>query len=167
MNKVDPLFVDLGNEDYHLQPGSPCIDTGNNLAPQLPGTDMDGQPRMVNGIVDMGAYEHQGALEIAIEIRPWLTVNLIVRQSPLSVPVAIVSSPTFDAPTEVDHRTLTFGRTGDEPSLHFCESYPVDVNHDGKKLGVPLPHPNGSVRERRHRRDLEREDGFGRPVRWV
>ena len=98
LNKVDPLFVDLGNEDYHLQPGSPCIDTGNNLAPQLPTTDMDGQPRIVNGIVDMGAYEHQGALEIAIDIRPRRPVNLIVRQSPLSVPVAILSSPTFDAP---------------------------------------------------------------------
>lgn len=59
--RADPLLVGLG--DFHLQVGSPCIDAGNNAPPPygtLPATDLDGNPRLVNGVVDMGAYEWQG-----------------------------------------------------------------------------------------------------------
>ncbi|MBU1598958.1 right-handed parallel beta-helix repeat-containing protein, partial [bacterium] len=52
---ADPKFVGLNN--YHLQSISPCIDKGSNTAPAIPSTDKDGNPRIVNGIVDMGAYE--------------------------------------------------------------------------------------------------------------
>ena len=43
---ADPLFVDPGNGDYHLQPASPCIDAGDPASP----LDPDGT------IADMGAY---------------------------------------------------------------------------------------------------------------
>ncbi|MDI6782035.1 MAG: PKD domain-containing protein [bacterium] len=55
---ADPQFV--GGGDYHLLQTSPCIDNGSNTAPAIPPTDKDGNPRIVNGIVDMGAYEYQG-----------------------------------------------------------------------------------------------------------
>lgn len=54
---ADPLFVDPVSGDYHLQAGSPCIDAGDNTAPKLPDTDLDGNPRIINGVVDMGVYE--------------------------------------------------------------------------------------------------------------
>ena len=50
---ADPLFADA---DLRLSAGSPCIDAGDNSA-VLVGTDLDGNQRIVNGIVDMGAYE--------------------------------------------------------------------------------------------------------------
>jgi predicted outer membrane repeat protein len=47
---------DLG--DLHLRCGSPCLDAGiNNTDPPLPSTDLDGKARIVDSIVDMGAYE--------------------------------------------------------------------------------------------------------------
>jgi hypothetical protein len=46
------------------------------------------------------------------------------------IPVAILSTDEFDAPEMVDIDSLTFGRTGDEPSLVFC-SGAEDVNGDG------------------------------------
>ena len=92
---VDPLFVDpdgpddipgTEDDDLRLQPGSPCIDAGNNwaLPPdttdvdddgdtlELVPLDVDGNPRFaaddiefdegcgVPVVVDMGAYEHPG-----------------------------------------------------------------------------------------------------------
>jgi hypothetical protein len=54
----DPLFVDEANGDLHLQPSSPCIDAGDNSAPALPTTDIDGNARIINGTVDMGADEY-------------------------------------------------------------------------------------------------------------
>ena len=55
---LPPGFVNLAGGDYHLQIGSPCIDAGTNVYAQTP-DDLDGNPRIVDGTVDMGAYEKQ------------------------------------------------------------------------------------------------------------
>ena len=53
-----PLFVDQLNGNLRLQSNSSCINVGNNASAS--GTaDLDGNPRTVNGTVDIGAYERQ------------------------------------------------------------------------------------------------------------
>ncbi|MCH8881350.1 MAG: hypothetical protein IID34_15900, partial [Planctomycetes bacterium] len=76
MIDADPLFFDPDNRDFRLLHGSPCIDSGNNLAvPEGVTTDLDGAPRFLDDpsapdtgnpdpdapklpIVDMGPYEY-------------------------------------------------------------------------------------------------------------
>jgi hypothetical protein len=54
---AEPLFVDTnGWRNLRLQPDSPCINAGNN-AYVFTATDLDGNPRILGGTVDMGAYE--------------------------------------------------------------------------------------------------------------
>ena len=53
-----PLFANLAAGDYHLNATSPCINAGNNSF-ITNATDLDGNPRIVGGIVDLGAYEFQ------------------------------------------------------------------------------------------------------------
>ncbi len=55
---ADPLFVDYLSGNYHLQAGSPAIDVGDNSAIGLPKTDFDGDDRIINKIIDLGADEY-------------------------------------------------------------------------------------------------------------
>jgi hypothetical protein len=54
----DPLFSDKDTGDFHLKASSPCIDSGDNSAEDLPNTDIDGDARIINGTVDIGADEY-------------------------------------------------------------------------------------------------------------
>ncbi len=64
---ADPLFVNPTGGNYRLSAGSPCIDTGTNTVVMSPPfltnssgviIDLDGNPRIADGTVDMGAYEY-------------------------------------------------------------------------------------------------------------
>ncbi len=53
----DPLFRDTANGDYSLLPCSPLLNAGSNLAAAGILTDIAGNPRILEGTVDIGAYE--------------------------------------------------------------------------------------------------------------
>jgi len=54
----DPLFFPYGST-YHIQPSSPCIDAGDpGYMPDPNETDIDGQTRVGNGRIDIGADEY-------------------------------------------------------------------------------------------------------------
>src|SRR5262249_26292143 len=57
---ADPLLLGPDGSDCHVQANSPCINAGTNESVSTT-SDLDGQPRIVDGTVDIGAYENQHA----------------------------------------------------------------------------------------------------------
>jgi len=53
----DPGFVDAAGGDFHLACDSPAIDAGTQDEPTVPDEDIDGDPRVLGGEVDIGADE--------------------------------------------------------------------------------------------------------------
>ena len=131
---ADPLFVDAGGGDYHLEPGSPCIDAGSNDAPDLPEYDFEGDDRVLDGdgdgtfVVDMGVDEFvfsgPPVLEVEIDIRPGSDQNVINLGSGGVVPVAILTTADFDAATV---RPASVRLAGAQPRRWTLE----DVDRDG------------------------------------
>jgi hypothetical protein len=68
------------DNDYRLLPGSPCINAGENHKWMSSAGDLDGNPRISEGTVDMGAYEYlfeitktpDGETELRWSSRPYL-----------------------------------------------------------------------------------------------
>jgi parallel beta-helix repeat protein len=54
---ADPLFVGEAEEDFHLRHDSPCRATGTWNFAGLSPTDFEGDPRIGDGLIDMGADE--------------------------------------------------------------------------------------------------------------
>jgi hypothetical protein len=55
---LDPVFANASAKDYHLLPGSHCIDTGDDSVIAAGERDADGHLRIIGARVDIGAYEY-------------------------------------------------------------------------------------------------------------
>jgi hypothetical protein len=54
---VDPNFVDTASQNFHLRYDSPCINAGDPSGDYSGQTDIDEEPRLMAGRVDIGADE--------------------------------------------------------------------------------------------------------------
>lgn len=56
----DPIFANPDEENFHLNPDSPCIDAGSPETPAevLNGCDLAGNHRVIGNHIDIGAYEY-------------------------------------------------------------------------------------------------------------
>jgi len=97
--------------DYHLLIGSPCIDAGDpHFVPKPNETDIGGLPRVINGRVDMGAYEFV-PVKVAMQLTPrvlncnsnvkWLKANFFLPKGfwPECVDV---NAPAVARPVEIE-----------------------------------------------------------------
>ena len=142
MFNTNPLLGPLENNGgptftHALLASSPAIDSGNPAGctgqdGNLLTTDQRGIARPQGAACDIGAYEFEPVMiDVSIDIKPGSDNNPINPKSKGMIPVAILSTPDFDAPSMVDTTSLTFGKTGDEASLVSCNEDSEDVNSDG------------------------------------
>jgi len=69
---TDPLFLDPADHNFRLAACSPAINAGDNRPTDSLGiqTALDGNPRILEGIVDLGAYEQESFHIIGLEAQP-------------------------------------------------------------------------------------------------
>lgn len=96
---------------------SPAATTTYNLVAQGPG-----------GTVNSSLTIRVSAMSVTMDIKPDDAANTINPRSNGRIPVAILSTATFNAVAQVDIATLTFGHSGTEQSLASCA--PELVNAD-------------------------------------
>jgi Bacterial Ig domain len=77
---ADPLFIAPTQGDYHLHQISPSIDAGDNQAPNLPDTDIDGNPRILDGNGDGTATIDMGIDEFLLP--PGFKISLLDESDP-------------------------------------------------------------------------------------
>ncbi|MDP2898124.1 MAG: right-handed parallel beta-helix repeat-containing protein [bacterium] len=120
---ANPLFTAPGHwedykwvgYDYRLLPGSPCIDMGNNAAvPPSLLTDPDGNARIANGTVDIGAYEapEQDILvntkSVTVPEGGTATFTVALARDPLEPIEVTVARQMGDSDIAVEPKALTF-----------------------------------------------------------
>ena len=101
---ADPMFVNPGADDYHLQAGSPMIDAGNTPPPPNGALDIDGDPRVLDGNGTCPDRRDIGADEFLLAV-----------PTPCSPETAIVGGPSGTT----NDPTPTFEFVSNEPGASF------------------------------------------------
>lgn len=131
---VDPLLAPLGDPSIPattvaLLPGSPAIDAGDNT--KAPPTDQRGRDRIVNGTIDIGAFESSG---FTITITDGDNQETpITGAFPIPLSVRVVSNAA-DEPAVGG--IVTFGAPDSGPSVTFPSGNTATLNGSAPLLFV-------------------------------
>ncbi|MBW8041181.1 MAG: hypothetical protein FVQ85_14420 [Planctomycetes bacterium] len=128
---VSPGYWDAGGNwvqgNYHLLPWSPCIDTGDPAYIPVPNeTDLDNQPRVIGGQIDMGAYEHALLVPVDVDVNPpvinlksqgnWITTYLYF---PEGYDVADVDPGSLRLEGDIEQQWIWFDQVNREIRARF------------------------------------------------
>ncbi len=141
----NPLLIDPANGDFHLDPQSPGINAGeNSILPTDPNTgelsiktDFEGDPRIIDDIVDIGADEYNGAAhQFSLNVTKEGEGSGTVSSNPEGIFCGDTCSASFDGGEEViltavaDEGSLFAGWSGD---CEECEGATCTITMDSDK----------------------------------
>jgi len=107
----NPMFTNIGNDDFTLQSGSPAIDAGSQTGLSIPNLDLAGNTRVNGSAIDMGCYEKSCAQYI---------FQITENNGVLSAPTNFVSYQwSFDGNDISGATTATYTPT--QPGLYTLE----------------------------------------------
>lgn len=119
---ADPQFVNASTGDFHPQPASPAIDTGNNSAAYLPQTDFAGNRRILDGNNDCVSTVDLGVYELV------QTANVSFSASALTFPFQLLGSSSNAQPIALTNTGTTCFQlsgvttTGDFSQVNSCST---------------------------------------------
>lgn len=146
MIDADPLFVGPANNDCHLSFQSPCKNTGDNSSVTNL-YDFECDPRIANGMVDMGADEFHTHLYYTGNASPGSNINLKFIDTPSSSPVILwlgsgVLNPPMSLPPHGDwylqFPILLQAQLGSIPGPDGVLSLPCTIPGNLPPVGFPL-----------------------------
>ncbi len=148
----DPEFVNRLSNNFHLLPTSPCIDAGKNNTPSIPNKDIEGRDRIINGTIDIGAYEYQaqGPAYYSLNVTIAGSEDGVVTSVPVGINCGSNCSATFASGTEITLTTVSgvnskFVYWGDNcSSCGINDNCTITLDNDTTCLatfssGVPFP----------------------------
>lgn len=128
---ANPLFADpngpdniLGTEDdnFRLLPDSPCIDAGDPCYVPTPNeTDLDGNPRIMNGRIDMGAYEYVQPAVIEADIR--IVPRILNLQSKGRFVLCVIRLPEDYKVADIDRDSILLQNQIEPRSVFISRNY--------------------------------------------
>jgi len=136
-----PEFVADGQGDFHLRHDSPCRNAGLNSAPAMSPTDFEGDPRVADGTVDMGADEFFPRLYHVGNSTPGGKID-----------VRLIGKPNDPAIWAFSHATLSppLSIPGLQGSLHLnpggLAAIPIGRFPPTGVLGFPVAFPSAFPR---------------------
>jgi len=113
-----PGFADGPAHTYRLQPWSPCIDRGMNQSWREVAIDVEGAPRIVNGRIDLGAYEFHFGAALRVFLQGPYSSNLdamttaLASNLPFASPYAADPAAVTEIPSNVVDWVLVQARPG-------------------------------------------------------
>jgi hypothetical protein len=141
---TDPLFVNDAGTDYHLTPGSPCIDAGSNESAPL--SDFDGDFRPYNLLSDIGADEVGKPSTPVVDVTPSAPMTLDMLSCQVTTPTVISPglTPQYQFSWSNGFDTVVHGptvSTVDTLSANFTAKHQVWVcsvrGYDGYRFSDP------------------------------
>ncbi len=89
---ADPLFLDPANGDFHIPFDSPCRSAGDRNAPNLPGSDFEGDPRTgLFAFPDIGADEFHTHFYVNGTVSQGSSATGVIIGWPKTNPVMLIS----------------------------------------------------------------------------
>ena len=127
-----PEFVDADSGNYRLSPCSPCVDAGTNQAWMSSAVDLDGNSRLLDAAVDMGAFECQAAMRRLTVMSAHGAPNLPVGIHCIALDSTVTNSVATPADESGGMRHACQGWTlaGCEPGDGLSNSVVMTITND-------------------------------------